>query len=174
MLSYLSLLFFGTLHSNGNSAFIWCEELTHWKGPWCWERLKVAGEGDSRGWDGWMASPTQWTWVWVNSRSWWRTGRPGVLQSRRSQRVDTTTELNGYIFPFLLCLLLLFLSQLSVRPPQTTILSVFISLPSGWSWSLPSVQYHEPPSIVLQALSVRSNPLNLFVTSTVIIVKDLI
>jgi len=54
-----------------------CEELTHWKRPWCWERLK-AGEGDDRGWDGWMASPTRWTWVWVSSGSWWWTGRPGV------------------------------------------------------------------------------------------------
>ena len=59
----------------------WCEELTRWKRPWCWERLKAGGEGDDRGWDGWMASLTQWTWVWVNSRSWWWTGRPGVLQS---------------------------------------------------------------------------------------------
>ena len=47
------------------------EELTHLKRPWCWERLKMEGEGDDRGWDGWMASPTQWTWVWVISRSWW-------------------------------------------------------------------------------------------------------
>ena len=51
------------------------------KGPWCWERLKVGGEGDDRGWDGWIASPTQWTCVWVSSRSWWWTGKPGVLQS---------------------------------------------------------------------------------------------
>ena len=50
----------------------WCEELTHLKRPWCWERLKAGGEGDDRGWDGWLASPTQWTWVWVNSgRRWW-------------------------------------------------------------------------------------------------------
>ena len=49
------------------------------KRPWCWERLKAGGEGDDRGWDGWMASSTQWTWVWVNSRSWWWTGRPSVL-----------------------------------------------------------------------------------------------
>ena len=71
-----------------------CEELTHWKRPRCWERLKAGGEGDDRGWDGWMASPTQWTWVWVNSGSWWWTGRPGVLQSMGSQRVghDWTTE----------------------------------------------------------------------------------
>ena len=65
----------------------WCEELIHWKRPWCWERLKAGGEGDGRRWDGWMASLTQWTWVWVNSGSWWWTGRPGVLQSLGSQRV---------------------------------------------------------------------------------------
>ena len=55
-----------------------------------------AGEGDDRGWDGWMASPTQWTWVWVNSRIWWWTGRPGMLQSMGSQRVrhDWSTGLN--------------------------------------------------------------------------------
>ena len=73
----------------------WCEELTHWKTPWCWEKLK-AGDGDNRGWDGWMASPTQCTWVWVNSGSWWWTGRPGVLWFMGSQRVrqDWATELN--------------------------------------------------------------------------------
>ena len=64
---------------------IWCKELTHLKRPWCWERLK-AGEGDDRGWDGWMASPTQWTWVWTNSGRWWKTEKPGVLQSMGSQR----------------------------------------------------------------------------------------
>ena len=74
----------------------WCEELTHLKRPWSWERLRARGEGDNRGWDGWMASPTQWTWVWINSRSWWWTGRPGMLQSLGSQRVrhDWATELN--------------------------------------------------------------------------------
>ena len=66
--------------------------------PWCWERLR-AGEGDDRGWDGWMASPTQWTWVWVNCRSLWWTGRPGVLQSMGSQRVghDWETELTNWL-----------------------------------------------------------------------------
>ena len=54
---------------NSNTLPTWCEELTHWKRPWCWERLKAWGEGDDRGWDGWMASPTQWTWIWVNSGS---------------------------------------------------------------------------------------------------------
>ena len=53
-------------------------ELTHLKRPWCWERLRAGGKGDDRGWDGWMASLTRWTWVWVNSGSWWWTGRPGV------------------------------------------------------------------------------------------------
>ena len=49
-----------------NTLSTWCEELTHWKRPWCWEGLGAGGEGDDRGWDGWMASPTWWTWVWVN------------------------------------------------------------------------------------------------------------
>ena len=66
----------------------WCEELTHWNRPWCWERLKAGGEGDNRGWDGWMASRTQCTWVWVNSRRWWWTGKPGMLQSVGSHRVE--------------------------------------------------------------------------------------
>ena len=81
---------------NSNTSTTWCEELTHLKRPWCWERLKVGGEGDDREWDGWMASPTQWIWVWVNSGSWWWTGRPGVLQSIGSQRVrhNCVTELN--------------------------------------------------------------------------------
>ena len=80
---------------NSNTLATWCEELTYLKRPWCWESLK-AGEGDDRGWDGWMVSPTQWRRVWVNSRSWWWTGRPGVLQSMGLQRVghDWVTELN--------------------------------------------------------------------------------
>ena len=65
----------------------WCKELTHLKRPWCWERLKAGEEGDDRGWDVWMASLTQWTWVSVNSESWWWTGRPGVLRFVGSQRV---------------------------------------------------------------------------------------
>ena len=66
------------------------------KRPWCWEGLGAEGEGDDRGWDGWMASPTWWTWVWVNSGSLWWTGRPGVLRFMGSQRVghDWATELN--------------------------------------------------------------------------------
>ena len=61
--------------------------------PWCWERLKAGGEGDDRGWDGWMVSPTQWTWVWVSSGSWWWTGKPGMLQSMGLQ---SQTWLSGW------------------------------------------------------------------------------
>ena len=77
-------------------APILCEELTHWKRLWCWEGLGAGGEGDDGGWDGWMASLTRWTWVWVNSGSWWWTGRPGVLRFMGSQRVghEWATELN--------------------------------------------------------------------------------
>ena len=71
------------------------EELTHLKRSWCGEGLRAGGEGDDRGGDGWMASPTQWTWVWVNSVSWWWTGSSGVLQSMGSQNwPDWATELN--------------------------------------------------------------------------------
>ena len=59
----------------------WCKELTHWKRPWWWVILKAEGEGHNRGWDGWMASMTQWTWVWANCKRKWRTGKPSVLSS---------------------------------------------------------------------------------------------
>ena len=70
--------------------------LTHWKRPWYWERLKAGGEGDDRGWDGWMASLTWWTWIWAGSGSWWWAGKPGVLQSTGLQRIghNWMTELN--------------------------------------------------------------------------------
>ena len=81
---------------NSNTLATWWEELTHWKRPWCWEGLGAGEEGDDRGWNGWMASPIRWTWVWVNSGSWWWTGRPGVLRLMGSQRVghNWATELN--------------------------------------------------------------------------------
>ena len=79
-----------------NTLATWCEELTHWKRPWCWARLKAGGEEDDRGWDGWMASPTKWTWIWASSKNWWWTGKPAMLQSMGSQRVGHAwvTELN--------------------------------------------------------------------------------
>ena len=81
---------------NSSTLAISCEELTHWKRLLCWEGLGAGGKGDDRGWDGWIASPTRWTWVWVNSGSRWWTGRPGVLRFMGSQRVghDWATELN--------------------------------------------------------------------------------
>ena len=81
---------------NSSTLATWCEELTSWKRLWCWEGLGAGEEGDDRGWDGWMASLTRWTWVWVNSGSWWWTGRPGVLRFMGSQRVghDWASELN--------------------------------------------------------------------------------
>ena len=80
--------------ASSNTLAIWCEELTHWKRPWFWERLKAKGEGDDRGWDGCMASLTQWTWIWANSGRQWRTEEAGMLQSTGSQRVghDLATE----------------------------------------------------------------------------------
>ena len=81
---------------NSNTLGTWWEELSHWKRPWCWKGLKAGGDRGDRVWDGWMASPTQWTWVWVNSGSWWWIRRPGVLLSMGLQRVghDWVTEVN--------------------------------------------------------------------------------
>ena len=94
---------------NSNTLATSCEELTHWRRPWCWEGLGARGEGDDRGWDGWMALPTRWAWIWVNSGSWWWSGRPGVLWFMGSQRVghDWATELNwtecSIYFVLLIC-----------------------------------------------------------------------
>ena len=81
---------------NSNTLATCCKELTHRKRPWCWERLKAGREGDHRAWDGWIASPTPWTWVWASSGSQSWTGQPGTLQSMGSQRIGHhwATELN--------------------------------------------------------------------------------
>ena len=80
---------------NSNALATWFEEFTHFKRPWCWERLRTGREGDNRGW---MSSLTQWTWVCINSGSWWWTRRPGVRWFMGLQRVrhDWATELNHY------------------------------------------------------------------------------
>ena len=107
-------------NSNKNLATSW-EELTHWKRPWYWEGLGAGGEGDDRGWDGWMASPTWWTWVWVNSGNWWWTGKPGVLWFMVLQGVghDWATELNWLKICFSRflqgCFFLIILFQLKCR-----------------------------------------------------------
>ena len=93
-----SWVFIGRTDVEAETPILWPPDAKSWLiwKVWCWERLRAGGEGDDRGWDGWMASLTQWTWVWVDSGSWWWTGRPGVLQSMGSQRVrhDWATELN--------------------------------------------------------------------------------
>ena len=77
---------------SSNALTTWCKEPTHWKRPWCWERLMTGGEGADRGWDGWMASPNQSTWVWASSgRQWW-SGKPGMLQSMGWKRDMRATE----------------------------------------------------------------------------------
>ena len=78
-----------------NTLITWCEELTPWKRPWFWEWFKAGGEWDDRGWDGWITSLTQWSWVWASSGNWWWTGKPGMLWSMGS-RVwhDWAPELN--------------------------------------------------------------------------------
>ena len=88
----LKLQYFGHLMRRCH----WWLFQSHWKRLWCWEGLGAGGEGDDRGWDGWMASQTRWTWVWVNSGSWWWTRRPGMLRFMGSQRVgpDWAAELN--------------------------------------------------------------------------------
>ena len=95
-------IFIGRTDVEAEAPVLWPPDSKSWltgkeRVCWCWERLKAGGEGDDRGWDGWMASQTQWTWVWASSGSWWWTGRPGVLQFMGSQRArhNWATELNG-------------------------------------------------------------------------------
>ena len=77
-----SWIFIGWTDAEAEAPILWppdAKKLTHLKRPWCWARLKVGGEGDDRGWDGWMASLTWWTWIWISFGSWWWTGKPGML-----------------------------------------------------------------------------------------------
>ena len=94
-----SWMFIGRTDAEAETPILWlpdAKNLLILKRPWCWERLKAGGEADDRGWDDLMVSLTQWTWVWVNSRSWWWMGSPGVLQSMGFQRVrhEWATELS--------------------------------------------------------------------------------
>ena len=94
-----SWVLFGRTDVEAETPILWPPDAKSWliwKRFWCWERLRAGGEGDNRGWDGWMASPTQWTWVWVNSGSWWWTGRPGMLQFMGFKESDTTERLNNH------------------------------------------------------------------------------
>ena len=92
----MSWIFIGRTDAEAETPVLWPSDVKNWKKHWCWESLKAGRERDNRGWDGWMASLTRWTWVWVSSGSWWWTGRPGVLQPVGLQRVGPywVTELN--------------------------------------------------------------------------------
>jgi len=122
---------------NSNTLATWCKELSHWKRLWCWERLRAGGEEEDRGWDDWMASLTQWTRVWVDSGSWWWTGRPRMLQVMGSQRVrhDWATELNWWdqmpwsLFSECWALSRVFHSPLSLSSRGSLVLRF---LPLGW------------------------------------------
>ena len=95
-----SWAFIGRTDAKAETPILWTPHAKcwpHWKRPWCWERLRAGGEGDDRGWDGWMASQTRWTWVWVDSGSWWWTGRPGVLWFMGSQRVGHNWDWTEYV-----------------------------------------------------------------------------
>ena len=136
----------------------------HWKRSWCWERLRAGGEGDDRGWNGWMASSTWWTqWVWVNSRSWWWTGRPGMLHSMGSAKswtqlsdwteVKELVLLHRYLTHLVVLLVLCLLSPWS----PCSCLIACISLFFHWRAPLPSLNLktvliwlskttHDPPN----------------------------
>ena len=102
-----SWVFIGRTDTEAETPILWPPDwrTDSWKRPWCWERLRAGGEGFNRGWDGWMASLTQWTRVCVSSGSWWWTGKPGVLQSIGSQSVrhNWVTELNWTYWKVLIC-----------------------------------------------------------------------
>ena len=96
---------------------ICCKQTTHLKNPWCWERLRAEREEGVRGWDGWTASWIQWTWTCANSRRWWGTGRPGVLQSMGLRRVGHNLAMNNKSAPQLRqSSLMLVSSQVSLIP----------------------------------------------------------
>ena len=128
---------------NFNTLATWCKELTLWKRSLCWERLKAEGEGDNGGWDVWMASLTQWIWVWVSSRRWWWTGKPGVLQSIGLQRVwhNWATELSWTFFSLWLDNVITWTNSYNWEEPSTLALTLALMregcrlLPKSYSWS---------------------------------------
>ena len=107
-----------------NTLATWCEELTHWKRLWCWKRLKAGREGNDRGWDGWMALPTWWAWVWASSGIWWWTGMSDILQSMGLHRLrhNWGTELNWIDYP-----------ELTRAKAQIYIYSI-LEIWLSWSW----------------------------------------
>ena len=116
---------------------------TRWERPWCWAKLRAGGEGDDRGWDGWMASPTRWTWVWINSRSWWWTGKSavhGVAKSQTRLSDWTTTNLRFFRLECALwCFARILFVYIIIFPHHSTTNGPGILL-AVWSYS-PSVQF---------------------------------
>ena len=139
---------------NSHTFVTWHEKLTHWKIPGCLERLRAGGKGDERGWDSWMASPTQWTWVWASSGSWWWTRKPGVLQSLGLHKVrhDWDTEPNWTeflgggimkVYTWVLSRVWYFCHTMDCSPPSSSVHGIFqarilewvaISFSKGSSW----------------------------------------
>ena len=119
-----SWIFIGRTDTEDEAPILWppvFKKLTHWKRPWCWGWLKAGGEGDDRGWDGWMASPPWWTWVWASSGRWWWIGKPGVLQSMGSQ---SQTQLSNWTE------LTLFWS--AAFQPQHTLMNILLLSNTPW------------------------------------------
>ena len=93
---------------NSSTLVTWCKELTHWERHWCWERWRAGGEEDDRGWGGWIASLTQGTWIWANSRRQWRTAQPGVLPESRMRLCNWKTATTNNTWWFWICCLYLY------------------------------------------------------------------
>ena len=134
-----------------SNQFSQCKELTHWKRSWYWERLKAGGEGDDRGWDGWMASLNWWTWVLASFRSWWWTGKPGILQSMGSQRVkfDWATKLSWTEFsqnpsvPFTIICSMFW----SVQPTSVISYAYVLGICNFFDWRV-NIQSHTPNILI--------------------------
>ena len=151
-------IFTGRTNAEAETLATWCKELTHWKRPWCWERLKAGEEGEDRGWDGWMASPTQWTWVWASFGSWWWTGRPGVLQSMGSQRVryDWLNRTIGIIYSSQKVYLSPHSSQQNLAPNFLWLFPKPKSTFRGWEFAI--VEFQPLQDTDRDSLSVEGDP----------------
>ena len=135
------------LNWSSNTLAPWCEEQTHWKRPWCWERLRAGEEGD-RGWDGWMAPLTERIWVWANSGRWWRTGKPGVLQSMGSQRVRHDWATEQLLFQQQHTLFLYLKTKQNNHLPWSPIENDYMLLTKPWRWKESFVVKGRPPQTV--------------------------
>ena len=123
---YQSWVFIGRTDVEAETPTVWPPDVKNWlnqKILWCWEWLEVEGEGDDRGWDGWMASATQWTWVWADSRSWWWTGWPRMLHFMGLQRVrhDSATELSDLHVLYFAQSCLILCNPMDYRQPDSPV-----------------------------------------------------